>query len=311
MRVLVTGGAGFIGRWVVARLLRESHRVVVVDDLSNGSRANLGEFATHPAFEVVEGNVSDAALVDRVFRDGVDRCYHLAAQVNVQKSIDDPARTVEPDVLGVLRLLGAARRKCTRFVFVSTCMVYAACDSEAGIDELHPVSPASPYAATKLAGEQLTLAYHATYGLPTTVVRPFNTYGPFQKTSAEGGVVAIFISRALAGEPLLVYGDGTQTRDLLYVEDCAAFIVRAGEVDATVGVVVNGGLGQDVAVNALAARISRGRVPIRHVPHIHPQSEIMRLRARTALAARIMEWKPAVSLEEGLARTEAWIAVSR
>ena len=114
-------------------------------------------------------------------------------------------------------------------------MVYDRATTPAGIDEDHPTKPASPYAASKLAGEALTLSYHHAYGLPTTVVRPFNTYGPFQRSVGEGGVVAIFTRRSLLGEPLRIYGDGTQTRDLLYVTDCARFVVDALLSDAAVG----------------------------------------------------------------------------
>ena len=152
-------------------------------------------------------------------------------------------------------------------------MVYDRAD-RGGIDEDHPTKPASPYAASKLAGEALTLSYHHAYGLPTTVVRPFNTYGPFQRSVGEGGVVAIFTRRSILGEELQVFGDGTQTRDLLYVEDCARFVVAALASDAALGRVLNAGTGADVSINALAVLIEPDASRIVHVPHIHPQSEI-------------------------------------
>ena len=195
-----------------------------------------------------------------------------------------------------------------RFLFMSTCMVYDRAWTAAGIDEDHPVKPASPYAASKLAGEALTLSYHHAYGLPTTVVRPFNTYGPFQRSVGEGGVVAIFTRRSLAGEPLRIYGDGTQTRDLLYVTDCARFVVDALLSDAVVGQVLNAGTGVDVSVNDLAAAIESDAARIEHVEHIHPQSEIAVLRCDATRARKLLGWIPAVGLDEGLGLVRTWMA---
>ncbi len=141
-----------------------------------------------------------------------------------------------------------------------------------------------------------------------SVVRPFNTYGPFQRSVGEGGVVAIFTRRSLLGEELRIYGDGTQTRDLLYAEDCARFVCDALASDAAVGRILNAGTGEDVSVNALAAAIEPDAARIRHVEHIHPQSEIAVLRCDPRLAADLLGWRPAVALEEGLARTRTWMA---
>ena len=179
---------------------------------------------------------------------------------------------------------------------------------EAGISEEHPVKPASPYAASKLSGEALTLSYYYAYGLPTVVVRPFNTYGPFQKSSGEGGVMAIFIQRDLEGEDLNIYGDGTQTRDLLYVEDCTEFVISAGRDSRANGQLLNAGLGRDVSINELAYLICKDKKRIKHVPHIHPQSEIQKLLCNYDKARVILGWQPQVSLEEGIARTRDWIA---
>jgi nucleoside-diphosphate-sugar epimerase len=238
----------------------------------------------------------------------VDAVAHLAASISVQDSIDDPATTFENDVVGTFNLLEAARAAGTRFLFMSTCMVYDRATTPAGIAEDHPTKPASPYAASKLAGEALTLSYHHAYGLPTTVVRPFNTYGPFQRSVGEGGVVAIFTRRSLAGEPLRIYGDGSQTRDLLYATDCARFVVDSLLSDAVVGQVLNAGTGDDVSVNDLAARIEPDPTRIEHVAHIHPQSEIAVLRCDPARAAAVLGWTPQVSLDDGLARVRAWMA---
>lgn len=309
MNVLVTGGAGFIGRWVVKRLLDDGHQVTVLDDLSNGRKENLAEFSNHPGLKkFVIGDIKDEPLLETMFAEGdFSICYHLGASINVQDSIDDPRTTFNNDTVGTFYVLEQCRKHHVKMVFMSTCMVYDRCNDDHGITELHPTKPASPYAGAKIAAENMVLSYYYAYNLPVVVVRPFNTYGPFQKTGGEGGVVAIFIKRKLDGEVLNIYGDGTQTRDLLYVDDCARFVVEAGYSDKVNGEIVNAGLGRDISINDLAKLIVGDEKRIQHVEHIHPQSEIQKLLCNYEKAKKLLGWEPKVSLEEGIARTEAWI----
>ncbi|MNC48732.1 UDP-glucose 4-epimerase [compost metagenome] len=153
----------------------------------------------------------------------------------------------------------------------------------------------------------MVLSYYYAYGLPTVVIRPFNTYGPFQKTGGEGGVVAIFLKNDLDKKTLNIYGEGTQTRDLLYVEDCARFVVAAGFSSAVDGEIVNAGLGEDISVNELALMIAGDPERIKHVPHIHPQSEIQKLLCNSAKAEKLLGWKPEASLSQGIEKTREWI----
>jgi nucleoside-diphosphate-sugar epimerase len=308
VRIVVTGAAGFIGRWVVGELLERGHVVLPVDNLSQGDADNLAAFAGHPRLEpLVVGDIRDGDGC-RAWLRGADAVAHLAASISVQDSIDDPATTFENDVVGTFRVLEAAREHRARFLFMSTCMVYDRASTAAGIDESHPVKPASPYAASKLSGEALTLSYGHAYGLLATVVRPFNTYGPFQRSVGEGGVVAIFTRRSLLGDELRIYGDGSQTRDLIYAEDCARFVCDALLSDAAVGRVLNAGTGQDISVNDLAAAVEPDPRQIVHVEHIHPQSEIAVLRCDPRLAEVALGWRPRVPLADGLAATRAWMA---
>lgn len=308
MRVLVTGAAGFIGRWVVAELLDRGHEVLPIDNLSEGDEANLADLVGRPGLRPFErGDVRDGEACRRWLRD-TDAVAHLAASISVQDSIDEPATTFDNDVVGTFRLLEAARERQARFLFMSTCMVYERATTTAGIDELHPTRPASPYAASKLSGEALTLSYGHAYGLPVSVIRPFNTYGPFQRAVGEGGVVAIFTRRSLLGEPLRIYGDGSQTRDLLYVTDCARFVCDALLSDAAIGRILNAGTGHDVSVNDLAALVEPDPARIHHVDHIHPQSEIPVLRCDPRLAREVLGWQPEVALADGLGRVRAWMA---
>ncbi|HEY7131735.1 MAG TPA: NAD-dependent epimerase/dehydratase family protein [Candidatus Limnocylindrales bacterium] len=308
MRILVTGAAGFIGRWVVGELLDRGHTVLPIDSLVAGEEANLAEFADHPGLLPFEqGDVRDEAACRR-WTTSVDAVAHLAASISVQDSIDDPATTFENDVVGTFRLLEAARAARARFLFMSTCMVYDRATTPEGISETHPTKPASPYAASKLSGEALALSYVHAYRLPVTVVRPFNTYGLFQRSVGEGGVVAIFSRLSLRGEPLRIYGDGSQTRDLLYASDCARFVADALLSDAATGRILNAGTGHDISVNALAAAIEPDPDRIVHVDHIHPQSEIPVLRCDAREAARVLGWRAEVGLDEGLRRVRSWMA---
>jgi UDP-glucose 4-epimerase len=308
VKILVTGGAGFIGRWVVKKLLEEHHHVWILDDLSNGSFENIEEFESHPYFrEFIKGDIKDTVLLKNLFFNKFDLCYHLAASINVQDSIDYPGTTFANDTIGTFNLLDQCRIHKVKIVFMSTCMVYDQAFAINGIKETDPVKPASPYAGAKLAAENLVMSYYYAYQLPTVIIRPFNTYGPYQKSGGEGGVVAIFIKNKLENKPLMIYGDGTQTRDLLYVEDCASFVVKAGYSKKANGEIIHAGLGQDISINDLAYMIVKNKKQIYHVEHIHPQSEIPKLLSNYNKAKNLLDWKPTVLLENGIQKTEEWL----
>lgn len=334
MKILVTGGAGFIGRWVVKKLLELNHNITVIDNLSNGSMDNIKEFIEDKyssKFNFVNGDIKDINVLNIVFRQEYDIIYHLAASINVQDSIDDPKTTFLNDTVGTFNILEFAKTQMfgknfrmkgdkvivdnseeihpCKIVFMSTCMVYDIANN-VGIDELHNTKPNSPYSASKLAAENLVLSYYNTYGLPSVVIRPFNTYGPFQKSNGEGGVVPIFINKALNRNDIDIYGDGNQTRDLLYVEDCAEFVIKAGINNTADGEIINAGTGNDVTINELAKIISRGRSKINHIAHIHPQSEIMKLKCNYDKARRLLNWEPKYTLDQGIKEIEKWLKKS-
>lgn len=338
MRALVTGGAGFIGRWLVERLLARGDEVLALDDLSNGRRENVRDFEGKPGFlGLVVGDIKDPKVLEDVFsRAKWDAVFHLGASIHVQKSIDDPEPTFRNDAEGTFRVLEACRRqyfeangldpatktfdydrdvpkltvRAPRVAVMSTCMVYDLAGG-AAISEAHAYRPASPYAAAKIGADMLAISYEKSYRMPVTVVRPFNTYGPFQKSNSEGGVVSIFLKRDIAREPLQVKGTGVQTRDLLYVEDCAEFILACVACPEAEGEIVNAGTGRDVSVADLAAMCATGGNEVKKVPHDHPQAEIMKLLCDASKAKRLLGWEPRVSLEEGLSRTRAWLADNR
>jgi UDP-glucose 4-epimerase len=330
-RVLVTGGAGFMGRWLVSHLLDLGHRVVVVDDLSHAAPDALDAVLGHPGLDaVLEADLRDPDSVVRLFAVDYDVIFHLAASPRVQASIDAPVVAFERDVQSTFLVLeGARRQRCRalgvrdgapfppvpppadlpgpRVVLTSSALVYAPAAFGA-LAETDPTEPASPFAAAKLAAEGLVRAYGRTYGLSVRIARPFNLYGPFQRPG--GGVVARFVWEALAGRPLTLKGDGSQRRDFLYVEDGVAALAVLGLRDdpALDGAIVNLGSGVSLAVAELAARIADGLVPVTFVPHDHPQAEVAELRADVTRAATLLAFAPSIDLEEGLARTTAWWA---
>ena len=309
MKALVTGGAGFIGRWVVKKLLDRQIGCIIIDDLSSGFEQNIEEFAKDPnLLEFKKDNICSEPLVKKIFSSfKPDICFHLAARIKVQQSIDYPQDVFNNEIIGTFNILEACRQNNTKLALVSTCMVYAESKECRLITEESETVPRSPYAGMKLACENLAISYFHTYKLPVTVLRPFNTYGPFQRTDGEGGVIAIFLWNSLKNEPLKIYGNGNQTRDLLFVEDCADFIVRSGLSDITNGEVINAGFGQDISVNDLALLITGKESGILHVPHIHPQSEIMKLVCDSSKAKRLLGWEPETNLREGIKKTREWL----
>lgn len=309
MNVLVTGGAGFIGRWVVKELLEKGENVVVLDDLSNGSVNNLEEFKDSEQYKgLIEGSITDQESLMKLFQEyEFELCVHCAAQINVQESLENPEKSFAVNVIGTYNVLECARHLGTKLVLVGTCMVYDVAGATKPISEEHPLMPSSPYAGSKLAAENLAYSYYKGFDHPVVILRPFNTYGPYQKANMEGGVVSIFLQKMLNGEVLNIFGTGEQTRDLLYVEDCADFIVRAAYSEDAVGQVINAGTGNDITINDLAKLIVKDESRIKHIEHHHPQSEIQKLVCDYSKARELLGWEPRTSLEEGIEKLETWL----
>lgn len=254
MKVLVTGGAGFIGSHLVEQLLSTGDRVQVLDDLSTGKRTNL---PYDDALEFVEGDIRDAGLVSRCM-EGVDAVVHLAAIASVQASIDDPIRTHQVNFDGTLNLLEASRRfGIRRFLYACSAAVYGDTVSIPVSEDVSP-NPLSPYAVDKLAGEYYLLHYYRKHRLPATSFRFFNIYGPRQDPSSPySGVISIFMDRLLRNLPVTVFGDGGQTRDFVYVADLAALLARSVHGSEGVGSVFNVGTGKRHSLLELLSHLEK------------------------------------------------------
>ncbi len=305
-RLLVTGGAGFIGSELVRQLAARGDRVLIVDNLVNGRSENVADVLSGRV-SLVETDVRDVDALRSALRE-VKLVYHLAC-LGVRHSVHSPVENHEVNAAATVRLLGACREAgVKRFVYVSSSEVYGTA-RWAPMSEEHPTYPCTVYGASKLAGECYTRAYFSTYGYPTVVVRPFNAYGPRSHHEGDSGeVIPKFVLRCLAGRPMIVFGDGSQTRDFSYVSDTAAGIVMAGEAEAAVGATINLGSGSEVSINDLARTVAQaaGR-PDAEVQHDQPRpGDVLRLCADLTQARMRLGYTPTVKLAEGLRRLLEW-----
>jgi UDP-glucose 4-epimerase len=301
VKILVTGGAGFIGSHVVDAYVTAGHDVIAVDDLSTGKRDNLNPKARFHQLDIVDPKVIE------LIRDERPAVLNLhAAQMDVRRSVADPLFDARINVLGTINLLeGARKANVRRVLFVSSGGAVYGEQAEFPAPETHPTNPVSPYGVSKRAGELYAFFYQAEYQLPFVALRYANVYGPRQDPHGEAGVVAIFSGRMLRGEPVTVNGDGKQTRDYVYVGDVARANVLALEHTCTGP--VNIGTGVETDVNTLARIIldaTGGRSEVRHGPT--KQGEQRRSVVDSRRAAEVLGWRPEVSLADGLGRTVEW-----
>jgi len=305
-RVLVTGGAGFIGSELVRQLVESWATVVVVDNLVNGRWQNLTGVPSGSA-RLVEADIRDAVRM-RDFLKSTDIVFHLAC-LGVRHSIHSPLENHEVNAVGTLNVLSAARdASVERFVYVSSSEVYGTAQSTP-MNEQHATFPKTIYGASKLAGESFTRAFHDTYGLPAVVVRPFNSYGPRSHHEGDSGeVIPKFLLRCMAAMPMIIFGDGTQTRDFTYVGDTARGIIAVAMADVAVGKIVNVGSGLELSVNQLAREVGMLlEHPEPAIVHMEPRpGDVLRLCADTSLARDLCGFETTMSLRDGLAKLKGW-----
>jgi dTDP-glucose 4,6-dehydratase len=308
-RILVTGGAGFISSAFIRHLLRATpHEVVSLDALTYaGNLENLADIRSHERLSFVQGDIRNEALVRSVVEQ-VDVIVNAAAESHVEKSIlEGASEFVATNVEGTRVLLDAIREApVERFILISSSEVYGTAET-VPMDEEHPLNPRSPYAATKAGADRLAYSYCATYGLPIVIVRPFNNYGPRQHPEK---VIPRFIVQALEDEPLTVHGEGTASRDWLYVDDDAEAIeaVIDADLEAVAGEVINVATGEDVPVSRIADLVLDllGKpASLKEFVDERP-GQVHRHLGSTEKAERLLGWRARTSLEDGLERTVDW-----
>jgi len=308
MKILITGGTGFIGSHLCEKYTAEGHTVLCLDNFISGNLMNVRHLLDYNNFKLVKGDIRDRKLVDRLMQ-GVDTVLHLAAQIHVDRSYVEPTLTYQVNVMGTQNVLEAARmHDPKRVVMASSSEVYGSA-KYVPIDEKHPLGAPHPYGASKIAADRMCNAYTQTYGMDIAILRMFNTFGPRQRDIGYGGVISIFARRVLSESPPIIYGNGLQTRDYTYIHD----IVRGYDLAVNFGKRIqeplNMGTGKEVSINDLADKIIKltrkeGKVETVHVePRI---GEVQRLIADSKRAKELLGWEPKYTLDQGLQEFIEW-----
>ncbi|HYZ68700.1 MAG TPA: NAD-dependent epimerase/dehydratase family protein [Mycobacterium sp.] len=311
MRTLVTGAAGFIGSTLVDRLLADGHSVVGVDDLSSGRSENIVDAERSADFEFAKANIVSADLIGLLADTKPEVVFHLAAQISVRHSVDDPQFDSTVNVVGTVRLAEAARRAGVRKIVHTSSggSIYGVPPNYPTSEDV-PTDPTSPYAASKVAGEIYLNTFRNLYGLECSHIAPANVYGPRQDPHGEAGVVAIFAQALLAGRPTKIFGDGTDTRDYVFVDDVVdAFVKASGDTGG--GQRFNIGTGVETSVRQLHSAIANA-AGAPDEPEFHPPrlGDLRRSCLDISRAKTVLGWTPKVDLVEGVAQTVAYFRES-
>ena len=308
MNMLITGGAGFIGSHLCDKYTREGHRVFCLDNFMSGNLTNIRHLLDFRNFKLVKGDIRDYNLVEKLARD-VDVIFHLAAQIHVDRSYIEPRLTYEINVTGTQNVLEAARlHDARKVIYASTSEVYGSA-LYAPIDEKHPLNASHPYGASKIAADRMCHAYIQTYGMDISIARSFNVFGPHQRDVGYGGVISIFTRRILNNAPPIVYGDGRQTRDYVYIADAVkaydSILIHKEQIAEP----VNFGTGTEVSIVDLANKIialcgaGDSIKPVFVDPRI---GEVNRLVCDPSRARDLLGWKSEYDLDKGLANFVQW-----
>ena len=305
-KILVTGGAGFIGSHVVEQFIGRGFEVVILDDLSTGRASNL-----NPAARFYQMDIRDPKIRDVFEAEKPDFVSHHAAQMDVRRSVAQPLFDADVNILGSINVIECAREfGVKRFVYISTGGAVYGEPERVPCEETDPINPICQYGASKHTVEHYLFMYHVNYGLKYTVLRYPNVFGPRQDPHGEAGVVAIFTGKMMAGEPVTIYGDGTQTRDFVYVGDCALANYLAVSVDHQPGI-YNLGWGLPTSVNDIfstLAKVTDYTLPALYGPAKVGETKHIYLNAEKA--KRDLGWSATVSLEDGLRQTVEYFRVA-
>jgi UDP-glucose 4-epimerase len=307
MKILITGGAGFIGSHLCDKYVKENYTVLCLDNFMNGNLMNVRHLLNHRNFKLVNGDIRDFDILEKIMRD-VDAVFHLAAQIHVDRSIIEPKLTYDINVLGTQNVLEIARMyDVEKVIHASTSEVYGS-TQYAPMDEKHPLNAPHPYGASKIAADRMCYAYIQTYGMNICIIRPFNIYGPRQKDSGYGGAISLFTKRILSNMPPIIYGDGQQSRDYTYVEDIVSAYDLILNYSKPMPEPINFGTGREIKIIDLANLIIKLADRSDAVKPVHIEQrpgEVKRLIADISKAKEI-GWTPRYDIEEGLAKFIDW-----
>lgn len=308
MRILVTGGAGFIGSHLCEKYVNEGHTVICLDNFLNGNLTNIRHLLNKKHFKLINGDITDFDLLEKIMVE-VDVVFHLAAQIHVDRSIIEPRLTYEINVLGTQNVLENCRmHDISKVIYASTSEVYGPAQYDP-MDEKHPLDAPHPYGASKIAADRMCHAYIETYGMNICIARPFNTYGPKQKDSGYGGAISLFTKRALMNLPPIIFGDGLQTRDYVYIEDIVTAYDAILNSKSFPSEPINFGTGKEITILELANKVislcgKKGAlVPV----HVEGRpGEVRRLISDVTKAKQKLGWEAKIGIDQGLMRFIDW-----
>ena len=306
---MITGGAGFIGSHLCEKYVNQGHIVYAVDNLINGNLNNIRTLLHRKNFKLIIDDISQDEVYYKLPND-LDAIIHLAAQIHVDRSIVNPKETFKINVDGTLKVLEFARMNdIKKMLYASTCEIYGSAQY-VPMDENHPLSAKHPYGVSKIAADRLCYTYNETYDLGVDIMRCFNIFGPKQKDTGYGGVIAIFIKRVLQNKPPIIYGSGMQTRDFIFIEDAIdAYdkVLTAKDNPARNG--LNFGSGKEISVNKIAEVITKhgaGHKDLKAI-HVDPRPiEVQKVMADISKANKLLGFKPKIDFEKGIALLVDW-----
>jgi UDP-glucose 4-epimerase len=305
MKILITGGAGFIGSHLCDKYVKEGHTVICYDNFLNGNLTNIRHLLAHKNFKLVNGDVRDADHIEKVMG-GVDAVFHLAAQIHVDRSIIEPKMTYDVNVGGTLNILESARmHDVEKVLFASSSEVYGTAEYSP-MDEDHQLNAPHPYGASKIAADRLCYSYIQTYGMNIAIIRSFNVYGERQRDLGYGGVISLFTKQVMNNKPPIIYGDGLQTRDYQYIADEVMAYDTVFNLDKPLAAPIVFGTGVETSIVAIAYKIidlfGKNLTPV----HVAARPGEVRQLISDPSQAKRLGWQPQYTIDQGLKLFVDW-----